>query len=109
MANTRRRDFLQLIGMGTITSAMNSNIAKALTIPANHRTGTIEDVERCARKQAAASQHDETDSKLNTKHDALGDSLARRPCYSCASFVQSVALGDAQRLADGVHTANEGD
>src|ERR1700685_720474 len=45
MANTRRRDFLQLIGMGAITSAMNSSIAKALTIPPNHRTGTIEDVE----------------------------------------------------------------
>src|SRR6202451_2312816 len=45
MANTRRRDFLQLIGMGAITSAMNSSIAKALTIPANHRTGTINDVE----------------------------------------------------------------
>jgi phospholipase C len=46
MDNTKRREFLrQLIGAGAVTSALNSNIAKALAIPANNRTGTIADVE----------------------------------------------------------------
>ena len=41
---TNRRTFLQLMG-ATGLAAMQSNIAKALAIPANNRTGTIEDVE----------------------------------------------------------------
>jgi len=41
---TNRRTFLQLIGATGLT-ALQSNIAKALAIPANNRTGTIEDVE----------------------------------------------------------------
>lgn len=46
MANSNRRDFLhQFMGMGAITSALNTDIAKALAIPANNRTGTIRDVE----------------------------------------------------------------
>lgn len=48
MANDRktdRREFLQLMGLGTAAAALNSSIAKALTIPANFKTGTIEDVE----------------------------------------------------------------
>jgi phospholipase C len=43
--NTDRRQFLQLMGMGAMASTLNANIAKALSIPANHRTGTIRDVE----------------------------------------------------------------
>jgi phospholipase C len=43
--NTDRRQFLQLMGMGALASTLNANIAKALAIPANYRTGTIRDVE----------------------------------------------------------------
>ena len=45
MTNTDRRQFLQLLGMGAVASTLGSNIAKALAIPANNRTGTIKDVE----------------------------------------------------------------
>jgi phospholipase C len=45
MSHTDRRQFLQLLGMTAITNTVNANIAKALNIPANHRTGTIQDVE----------------------------------------------------------------
>jgi phospholipase C len=45
MSNTDRRTFLKLTGMTAMMSAMQANIAKALAIPANHRTGTINDVE----------------------------------------------------------------
>jgi phospholipase C len=43
--NTDRRQFLQLMGMGAVASTLNANIAKALSIPAHYRTGTIRDVE----------------------------------------------------------------
>lgn len=45
MKNTDRREFLKLMGMTTLATALDANIAKALGIPANHRTGTIRDVE----------------------------------------------------------------
>jgi phospholipase C len=45
MSHTDRRKFLQLMGMTAITSTLKTNIAKALEIPANNRTGTIRDVE----------------------------------------------------------------
>ena len=47
MSNTDRRTFLQLMGLTAATSltTLKSNIAKALAIPANDRTGTIKDVE----------------------------------------------------------------
>src|SRR5215470_1763392 len=47
MSNTDRRTFLQLLGLtaaSTLTT-LKSNIAKALAIPANDRTRTIQDVE----------------------------------------------------------------
>jgi phospholipase C len=47
MANTNRRTFMQLMGLtgaATLTT-MKGNIAKALNIAANSRTGTIQDVE----------------------------------------------------------------
>jgi phospholipase C len=47
MSNTNRRTFLQLMGLtgaATLTT-MKANIAKALGIAANSRTGTIQDVE----------------------------------------------------------------
>jgi phospholipase C len=47
MSNTNRRMFLQLLGLtgaATLTT-MKANIAKALGIAANSRTGTIQDVE----------------------------------------------------------------
>jgi phospholipase C len=40
-----RRQFVQLVGMGAMASSLGANIAKALAIPANNRTGTIRDVE----------------------------------------------------------------
>ncbi len=45
MSNTNRREFMQLMGVTTIMSTLNTNIAKALNIPANNCTGTIRDVE----------------------------------------------------------------
>ncbi len=43
--STSRRDFLKLLTTGAATAAFPSSIARALAIPANHRTGTIDDVE----------------------------------------------------------------
>jgi len=40
-----RRTFLQLLTTGALSAAFPASVAKALSIPANHRTGTIEDVE----------------------------------------------------------------
>jgi phospholipase C len=47
MSQTDRRTFLQLMGVGSLTTlaALKADIAKALAIPANNRTGTIQDVE----------------------------------------------------------------
>jgi phospholipase C len=47
MSNMNRRQFVQVMGMGMGAAAgtLGSNIAKALAIPANSRTGTINDVE----------------------------------------------------------------
>jgi phospholipase C len=47
MSNTNRRTFMKLMGVtaATTLTTMNSNIAKALQISANFRTGTIRDVE----------------------------------------------------------------
>jgi len=44
MSHTDRRTFLQLMGVTALTT-LKANIAKALEIPANNRTGTIEDVQ----------------------------------------------------------------
>jgi phospholipase C len=45
MNNTDRRQFLQMLGMGAVASTLGSSVTKALAIPANYRTGTINDVE----------------------------------------------------------------
>jgi phospholipase C len=47
MSTTDRRRFLQLMGLTAVTTltTTKSNIARALAIPANDRTGTIQDVE----------------------------------------------------------------
>ncbi len=45
MKNTDRREFLKLMGMTTLAGALDANIAKAMGISANHRTGTNKDVE----------------------------------------------------------------
>lgn len=47
MSHSDRRTFLQLMGVGSLTTlaALKADIAKALAIPANNRTGTIQDVE----------------------------------------------------------------
>ncbi len=45
MSNTNRREFMQLIGVTAVMSTLQTNIAKALAIPANNRTRTIRDVE----------------------------------------------------------------
>jgi len=43
--STDRRKFLQLLSTSAAAAAFPASIAKALSIPAHHRTGTIEDVE----------------------------------------------------------------
>src|ERR1700740_3724877 len=45
MSITDRRNFLRFMGTTAIASTLKMNIAKALEIPANNRTGTIRDVE----------------------------------------------------------------
>jgi phospholipase C len=45
MSHFDRRKFFQMIGGAAAMSAFESNINKALAIPANNRTGTIQDVE----------------------------------------------------------------
>src|SRR6516225_5002625 len=45
MIQIDRRKFLQLTGVAAVTTSSLANIAKALAIPANNRTGTIGDVE----------------------------------------------------------------
>jgi phospholipase C len=42
---TDRRQFLKLLSSGALSAAFPSTIARALDIPANHRTGSIRDVE----------------------------------------------------------------
>ncbi len=42
---TDRRTFLQMLGAGAGVAALPDSIARALAIPANNRTGTIQDVE----------------------------------------------------------------
>jgi phospholipase C len=42
---TDRRTFLQLLTSGAAAAAFPSSIGRALAIPANHRTGSIADVE----------------------------------------------------------------
>src|SRR5262249_56009115 len=46
MSQMDRRKFLQLTGLAAVTtSSLKANIAKAVAIKANNRTGTIRDVE----------------------------------------------------------------
>src|ERR1700736_5220709 len=45
MSHTDRRQFLQFMGMTAIAGSLNASIARAPEIPANDRTGTIQDVE----------------------------------------------------------------
>jgi phospholipase C len=45
MTESSRRSFLKLVGGGAVAGAVPPSIAKALSIPANDRTGTIADVE----------------------------------------------------------------
>jgi phospholipase C len=43
--STHRRDFLKLLSTAAASAAFPASICRALAIPANHRTGTIHDVE----------------------------------------------------------------
>ena len=43
--NTGRRQFLKVAGTGALAATLGANISKALAIPANNLTGTINDVE----------------------------------------------------------------
>ncbi|GGL79108.1 phospholipase C, phosphocholine-specific [Streptomyces fumigatiscleroticus] len=45
MPEVNRRRFLQLAGATTAFSALSASIQRAAALPANHRTGSIEDVE----------------------------------------------------------------
>ncbi|MCZ9339922.1 phospholipase C, phosphocholine-specific, partial [Streptomyces sp. TRM76130] len=45
MAEVNRRRFLQIAGATTAFSALSASIQRAAALPANHRTGSIEDVE----------------------------------------------------------------
>jgi phospholipase C len=56
---TDRREFLQLMGLGSAAAMLNSSIAKALSIPANFKTGTINDVEHMRLLRPARGQAEE--------------------------------------------------
>ncbi len=45
MTTTDRRNFLRLLGSTSLATMFPASIARALSLPGNHRTGTIEDVE----------------------------------------------------------------
>ena len=45
MLNSDRRTFLRVLGGSALAAALPDSIARAMAIPANHRTGTIADVE----------------------------------------------------------------
>jgi len=45
MTMTDRRTFLRYLSSATLAAALPKSIDRALAVPANHRTGTIEDVE----------------------------------------------------------------
>jgi phospholipase C len=45
MPEVNRRRFLQLAGATTAFTALSNSIARAAALPANHRTGSVEDVE----------------------------------------------------------------
>jgi len=45
MITSDRRTFLRLLGSSTLAAALPQSIDRALAIPANNRTGTIQDVE----------------------------------------------------------------
>jgi len=45
MENYYRRKFLQVMGSGAIAATLPHSISKALALPANNRTGTLNDVE----------------------------------------------------------------
>ncbi|MET7381416.1 phosphocholine-specific phospholipase C [Streptomyces sp. NPDC005526] len=45
MSEVNRRRFLQLAGATTALTALSGSIERAVALPANHRTGSIEDVE----------------------------------------------------------------
>ena len=45
MVTPDRRSFLKIVGTGAAAAAMQQSIGRALAIPANNRTGTIQDVE----------------------------------------------------------------
>jgi phospholipase C len=45
MKSTDRRTFLQYLSSGAFAAAFSGSIRRALAIPANHRTGTIADIE----------------------------------------------------------------
>ena len=45
MSNSDRRTFLRVLGGTALAAALPDSIARAMAIPANHRTGTIEDIE----------------------------------------------------------------
>ena len=43
--STDRREFLKLLSTAAAASAFPASISRALAIPANHRTGSLNDVE----------------------------------------------------------------
>src|SRR5215510_11371986 len=45
MSKLGRRQFLRALGFGPLAGALPLSIARALAIPANNQTGTIQDVE----------------------------------------------------------------
>jgi phospholipase C len=45
MLTTDRRTFFRFLSSAAVTAALPQSIDRALAIPANHRTGTIRDIE----------------------------------------------------------------
>jgi phospholipase C len=84
MTEANRRSFLQLLGAGTVAGVVPPNIARALEIPADRRTGTIDDV-----------QHIVILTQENRSFDHYFGTLQRPACIE-AAFWQN-GLAPAQR------------
>ena len=96
MANDRkltdRREFLQLMGLGSAAALLDSSIAKALSIPANFKTGTINDVEHIV---ILMQENRSFDQALGTLRGVRGfdDPRAIRLPNGNSAFVQTDASG----------------
>ncbi len=69
----------------------------------------IEDIERSSREKTATDENNETDAKLQTDQESLAEPATGGACNGGATLMQGFLLRDAQRLAQRIHAAQQGD